>query len=81
MYNGIGLTTARGSGTNGYVQKNMAFIRDRANTKPMSYAEIQRSAPVQREPNKEILEFEERRRIEVKVTEWAEQNGFLDDPK
>ena len=27
MYNGVGLQTARGSGTNGYVQTNMAFIR------------------------------------------------------
>ena len=27
MYNGIGLQTPRGSGTNGYVQKNLAFIK------------------------------------------------------
>ena len=27
MYNGVGLQTARGSGTNGYVQTKMAFIR------------------------------------------------------
>ena len=27
MYNGIGLQTARGSGTNGYVQKNLGAIR------------------------------------------------------
>lgn len=25
MYNGIGLQTARGSGTSGYVQKNLSF--------------------------------------------------------
>ena len=30
MYNGIGLTSVRGSGTNGYVQRNMAHVsRDR----------------------------------------------------
>jgi len=28
MYNGIGLTTARGSGTNGYVQRNVALVSD-----------------------------------------------------
>ena len=28
MYNGIGLSTARGSGTNGYVQKNFAFLKN-----------------------------------------------------
>ena len=27
MYNGIGLTTPRGSGTNGYVQANKAFLK------------------------------------------------------
>lgn len=27
MYNGIGLQTARGSGTNGYVQRNLSFIK------------------------------------------------------
>ena len=26
MYNGIGLTSVRGSGTNGYVQRNMAHV-------------------------------------------------------
>jgi len=26
MYNGIGLATVRGSGTNGYVSRNMAFV-------------------------------------------------------
>mgnify|MGYP006867842780 CR=1 FL=1 len=26
MYNGIGLQTARGSGTNGYVQRNLSFV-------------------------------------------------------
>jgi serine/arginine repetitive matrix protein 2 len=27
MYNGIGLQTARGSGTSGYVQKNLSFVK------------------------------------------------------
>lgn len=27
MYNGIGLQTARGSGTNGYVQRNLGALR------------------------------------------------------
>ena len=27
MYNGIGLTTPRGSGTSGYVQKNLSFVK------------------------------------------------------
>ena len=27
MYNGIGLTTPRGSGTSGYVQRSLAYIK------------------------------------------------------
>ena len=26
MYNGIGLKTARGSGTNGFIQRNLSYI-------------------------------------------------------
>ena len=36
MYNGIGLPTQRGSGTNGYVQRNLSFVqqkKDRINYK------------------------------------------------
>ncbi|CAN7099206.1 unnamed protein product [Brassica rapa subsp. narinosa] len=36
MYNGIGLQTARGSGTNGYVQTNKFFVRPRNGGKPLS---------------------------------------------
>jgi hypothetical protein len=27
MYNGIGLQTPRGSGTSGYVQKNLSYVK------------------------------------------------------
>jgi len=27
MYNGIGLPTPRGSGTSGYIQRNLAYIK------------------------------------------------------
>lgn len=28
MYNGIGLQTPRGSGTSGYVQRNLSFVKN-----------------------------------------------------
>ena len=31
MYNGIGLATQRGSGTNGYVTRNLSFVRNHKN--------------------------------------------------
>jgi serine/arginine repetitive matrix protein 2 len=34
MYNGIGLPTPRGSGTNGYVQKNLAHVSKKRQMKP-----------------------------------------------
>ncbi|KAF8322067.1 cwf21-domain-containing protein, partial [Clavulina sp. PMI_390] len=64
MYNGIGLTTPRGSGTNGYVVRNLSHLRVRD---PMSEraAEFDRGAPTFREPDQGILEHERKRKIEV----------------
>jgi len=80
MYNGIGLTTARGSGTNGYVQRNLAFLREKpiAVKQMYNYGMVERTAPVHKAPNREILEHEKKRQIEVKVMEWASDAGILD---
>ena len=53
MYNGIGLQTARGSGTNGYVQRNTAFIpKGRDDVKFKTEEDIKRlEASANREPN------------------------------
>ena len=40
MYNGVGLTTARGSGTSGYVQKNLSYLAPGAKPKNMDYGKI-----------------------------------------
>ena len=67
MYNGIGLNTARGSGTNGFVQRNLASIRTRR--EKVDYktdADIARlDKALERKPNKEILEHEWKRKIEL----------------
>jgi len=82
MYNGIGLTTARGSGTNGYVQKNLAYIREIPGAKRNQYkpiTDIERLAiPQEKQANPEILEHERKRQIEVKVMEWASESGLFD---
>ncbi|CAH8528045.1 unnamed protein product [Dicrocoelium dendriticum] len=74
MYNGIGLPTPRGSGTNGYVQRNLAFINN-IKEKP-SYKtddDVKRAdAAFFKEPNKEILEHEKKRKIEVKCFEMEQ---------
>jgi serine/arginine repetitive matrix protein 2 len=63
MYNGIGLATARGSGTNGYVQKNKSYVRPKPkiNYDPLEFK--------QKEPNREILLHEKKRKIEIAILE------------
>merc|ERR1711862_1027167 len=75
MYNGIGLTTPRGSGTNGYVQRNLAFISNFKEEQPFeSTVDVKKSdALFFKEPNKEILEHEKKRKIEVKCFEMEEE--------
>lgn len=66
MYGNIGLATPRGSGTNGYVQRNLSHIRprerdvrDEDDLRPIKH----------RAPDAGILEHERRRKVEVKCLE------------
>lgn len=74
MYNGIGLETARGSGTNGFVQRNMSFIRrhkDKVDYK--SEEELKKiEAQMTKGPNKDILDHERKRKVELKCMEMQE---------
>eukprot|EP00163_Fabomonas_tropica_P020518 TRINITY_DN3637_c0_g1_i4.p1 TRINITY_DN3637_c0_g1~~TRINITY_DN3637_c0_g1_i4.p1 ORF type:complete len:141 (-),score=10.72 TRINITY_DN3637_c0_g1_i4:56-478(-) len=76
MYNGIGLQTARGSGTNGYVTKNFSHINKRRKT---GYAELQARQSSQdrqkatRGPNKGILDHERKRKIELALVELEDE--------
>ena len=76
MYNGIGLTTVRGSGTNGYVQKNLSFVRNHKDNKVKykTEEEIKKadSAAGSREPNRGIMDHERKRKLEVKCMELEE---------
>lgn len=74
MYNGIGLPTARGSGTNGYVQRNWALVRktkDKVNYKTEEELE-KLEATSNRQPNRDILDHERKRKVEVKCIELEE---------
>ncbi|XP_075164116.1 serine-arginine repetitive matrix 2/3/4 isoform X4 [Haematobia irritans] len=75
MYNGIGLNTPRGSGTNGHVQRNWAFVRPgkKDNSNYRSEEDIKKlDATLNRPPNKEILDHDRKRKIEVKCLEFEE---------
>ncbi|KAJ5734712.1 mRNA splicing factor Cwf21 [Penicillium manginii] len=79
MSSNVGLTTPRGSGTSGYVQRNSAFMKPRnagsgAPYPPLTgannYAE---RAFKQRVPDKKILEHDRLRAVEVRVMEERER--------
>ncbi|KAI8943824.1 RNA-splicing factor [Plenodomus lindquistii] len=72
MADNVGLTTPRGSGTSGYVQKNRSLIRPRDKGAP--YPKDWDSAKHRpRQPDAEILEHEAKRDVEVKVLELRDR--------
>ncbi|KAJ5826141.1 hypothetical protein N7474_003279 [Penicillium riverlandense] len=79
MAENVGLSTPRGSGTSGYVQRNFALMKPRnrgygAPYPPVSGANNAAEKPFkQRMPDKQILEHDRRRAIEVKVMEERER--------
>ncbi|KAH8106264.1 pyridoxal phosphate-dependent transferase [Cristinia sonorae] len=81
MYNGIGLTTPRGSGTNGYVVRNLSTLRQHQSPADRAGAwDI--APPKHREPDAAILEHERKRKVEVKCLELQlelEDKGIDED--
>lgn len=83
MYNGIGLTTARGSGTSGYVQKNLSTInKSKQKHEYRTEEDIKRmEAALNRPPNQEILDHQRKRQIELRCLEereHLENQGYVD---
>lgn len=69
MSSNVGLTTPRGSGTSGYVQRNLSTLkpRDTGYGAPYPPTDRDRALPRQRQPDKEILDHDRKREVEVKV--------------
>jgi len=76
-YNGVGLRTVRGSGTNGYIQKNRSSISHlHRNDNPADL-----KPPVAKKPNAEIIDHERKRQIELKVLLYEEKLKERKTPK
>ncbi|KAL2855446.1 hypothetical protein BJY01DRAFT_2157 [Aspergillus pseudoustus] len=84
MSSNVGLSTPRGSGTSGYVQKNHAFLKPRnfgsgapypppSTSKEFGFGDTAGGGFKHRQPDKAILEHEAKREIEVKVLEERER--------
>ncbi|KAG8860148.1 RNA-splicing factor [Tulasnella sp. 330] len=69
MFNGIGLTTPRGSGTNGYVQRNLSHLRPKDDNYNRNANFDDLKGPRMREPDQGILDHERKRQVEVKCLE------------
>ncbi|KAL0917712.1 hypothetical protein M5K25_012795 [Dendrobium thyrsiflorum] len=70
MYNGIGLQTPRGSGTNGYIQSNKFFVKPksaRVDTCPVGGSAQPEGVGGIGKPNKDILEHDRKRQIQLRV--------------
>lgn len=81
MSSNVGLSTPRGSGTSGYVQRNHAFMKPRNAGAPYPPPPSSSDAAGlgigggfrQRQPDKKILEHDRLREVEVRVMEERER--------
>jgi hypothetical protein len=74
QYNGIGLQTVRGTATNGYVVRNLSYVKPiMVRSKTGKFGEDWGSAqPKQRKACDEILEHDRKREVELKALELRE---------
>lgn len=76
MYNGIGLMTPRGSGTSGYVMKNLSHMK-KAHNRDDFIKELQSMKDnvieARKKANPDIILHEQMRDIEVKKLELMEE--------
>jgi len=88
MYNGIGVTTTRGTGTNGYVMRNLSHVRtDKKDNQP-KYDYNDKGilggfeSTLVKKPNKDILEHDRKRQVELKCIElqdMLEEKGTYEE--
>jgi len=73
MSDNVGLSTPRGSGTSGYVQRNLAAMRPRDMAAPYPPKDYDSMHHKQRQPDKDLLEHDRKREVEVKVFELRDK--------
>ncbi|KAI0023165.1 Pre-mRNA-splicing factor CWC21 [Xylariomycetidae sp. FL0641] len=76
MSDNVGLSTPRGSGTSGYVQRNLAHLKPRdrpAPYPPRDGGGLEHPRHRQRQPDQKILEHARKREVEVEVFELRDR--------
>ena len=76
MFGNVGIPSAKGTGTNGYVERALGYLPK--DYKPGSYGEIIRQmkanpAPIKRKINDDIILHEEKHKIEVQLYDLKEK--------
>lgn len=73
-YNGIGLSTARGSGTNGYIQKNTTRVSEsKYKRRQENKRQSEKVAKLVTVKDKSLVDRERRREIELRVSELRDE--------
>ena len=72
MYNGIGLSTARGSGTNGYVSKNLAQLKASSLLRKASLYTDLPTTNILKSTSEEMLLHNKKRKVELAVLEYQD---------
>lgn len=73
MSSNVGLSTPRGSGTSGYVQRNLSALKPRQTQGAPYSKDPDQWQHKQRQPDKEILEHKRKREVELKVFELRDK--------
>jgi hypothetical protein len=73
MSDNVGLPTPRGSGTSGYVQRNLAHQKPRDMAAPYLPRDADSLRHRQRQPDKGLLEHDRKREVEVRVFELRDK--------
>ncbi|KAI9772866.1 MAG: RNA-splicing factor [Geoglossum simile] len=73
MTSNVGLSTPRGSGTSGYVQRNLSHLRARNDPYPPKDFRDETLKQRHRKPDEDILEHDRKREVEVKVFELRDR--------
>jgi serine/arginine repetitive matrix protein 2 len=77
MYNGVGVSTPRGTGTCGHVSANLGRA-PRPKVQNSSWKTSTKTALPMTKPDEDILAYERKREIELLVLKWAEKEDLLD---
>ena len=72
MYNGVGVQTARGTGTSGHVRKNLSALRP-SRPDVRRFKEQRNHRPIQREEDPGILHHNRLRNIEVQLIQFRDE--------